>query len=208
MKDLINEVICGDCLDIMKEMEDNSIDLVLTDFPYGVNYEYDKYKDSVENLKKLIDKAIPEILRISKRALITTGIMNLQLYPKSKWILAWVSTAGAGMNPWGFSCWQPILAYGKDPYLENKMGSRPDIIMSNERTEKWINHSCSKPMDLWRKILLRGSVKETDIILDPFNGSGTTTKASQDLGRRFIGIDISKEYCEIADQRLRQKPLL
>jgi len=46
-----------------------------------------------------------------------------------------------------------------------------------------------------------------DLILDPFNGSGTTTKMAQALGRNFIGIDISKKYCDIANERLRQKPL-
>ena len=47
-----------------------------------------------------------------------------------------------------------------------------------------------------------------NLVLDPMNGSGTTTKMAQKLGRNFIGIEISKEYCEIASQRLRQKTLL
>ncbi len=44
-----------------------------------------------------------------------------------------------------------------------------------------------------------------DLVLDPMNGSGTTTKIAQNLGRKFIGIDISDEYCEIAKTRLNQK---
>jgi DNA modification methylase len=48
---------------------------------------------------------------------------------------------------------------------------------------------------------------EGDVVLDPMNGSGTTTKIAQYLGRNFIGIDISKEYCEIANKRLSQKNL-
>jgi DNA modification methylase len=48
---------------------------------------------------------------------------------------------------------------------------------------------------------------ENDIILDPFNGSGTTTKSAQNLHRNFIGIEISPEYCKIAEKRLRQKSL-
>ncbi len=42
-----------------------------------------------------------------------------------------------------------------------------------------------------------------DIVLDPFNGAGTTTAVAQQLGRKFVGIDISEEYCEIARKRLR-----
>lgn len=49
---------------------------------------------------------------------------------------------------------------------------------------------------------------EGDVIYDPFNGSGTTTKASKQLNRNFIGSEISKEYCEIATKRLAQGVLL
>ena len=43
-----------------------------------------------------------------------------------------------------------------------------------------------------------------DIILDPMCGSGTTCKAAKELGRKFIGIDISKNYCELAAERLNE----
>uniref|UniRef100_A0A6H2A4G7 Putative methyltransferase n=2 Tax=viral metagenome TaxID=1070528 RepID=A0A6H2A4G7_9ZZZZ len=207
IEDIINKVHCADCLTFMKELPDKSIDLCLTDFPYGVNWEYDIYNDTEENLKTLIDNAMPEILRVSKRALITCGHTNMWKYPEPKWIIAWVNSAGANRNSWGFTCWQPILAYGKDPYLENRLGARQDIIIKNEQSEKW-GHSCSKPLDFWKLLLLRGSVKENDIILDPFLGSGTTAVAAQNLKRNFIGIEISEEYVKIARERLRQKPLL
>uniref|UniRef100_A0A6H1ZFC0 Putative methyltransferase n=1 Tax=viral metagenome TaxID=1070528 RepID=A0A6H1ZFC0_9ZZZZ len=207
IEEIKNTIINGDCLEIMKQMPDKSVDLVLTDPPYGINYSYDKYIDTEENLKNLIKKAMPEILRIGKRVLLTPGINNIHKYPKPKWILSWVYKGGANYCSWGFNCWQPILAYGNDPYLENKMGCRSDVIHKEETPEKW-GHSCSKPLDFWKLLLLRGSVKENDLILDPFLGSGTTAVAAQFLHRNFIGIEISKEYCKIAEQRLRQKPLL
>jgi len=206
-EDYINKVICGDCLDVMKDIPDKSIDLVLTDPPYGVNYEYNEYNDTPENLKELIKEFMPEVLRIGKRVLITCGNGNQHLYPKPDWTLAWVISAGAGQNKWGFTCWQPVLAYGKDAYRENNMGARPDIIQSNERSEIF-GHSCTKPIEFWKTLLQRGSVKETDIILDPFLGSGTTAVASKHLKRNFIGIEISPEYCKIAEQRLRQDLLI
>ena len=46
-----------------------------------------------------------------------------------------------------------------------------------------------------------------DLVLDPMNGSGTTTKVAELLNRNFIGIDISKDYCEIANKRLQQETL-
>jgi DNA modification methylase len=49
---------------------------------------------------------------------------------------------------------------------------------------------------------------KNDLVLDPFNGSGTTTKMAKLLGRNFIGIEISQKYCDIANQRLRQNILI
>ena len=46
--------------------------------------------------------------------------------------------------------------------------------------------------------------KTSDTVLDPFNGSGTTTKVARALGRHYIGVDIIKEYCDIAEHRLKE----
>jgi len=205
--DFINKVICGDCLEVMPQIPDKSIDLCLTDFPYGVGEDYDNFEDTPVNVKKLIQATMPEIMRISKRILLTCATRQITWYPESNWIIAWTNRAGAGMNPWGFTCWQPVLCYGKDPYLENCLGSRPDIIEHCETTEK-LGHPCAKPIEFWKKLLLRGSVKETDIIFDPFCGSGTTCVAAKQLHRNFIGIEISEKYCKIAQERLRQVILL
>lgn len=110
------------------------------------------------------------------------------------------------MNPWGFTCWQPILAYGSDPYLANNMGSRPDIIEHSETSEK-NGHPCPKPFAFWKKLLHRGSVKSTDTVIDPMMGSGTTLEAAKDMGLRAIGIEIEEKYCEIAAKRLSQEVL-
>jgi hypothetical protein len=187
----------------MREIEDKSIDLTLTDFPYGVNESYESYDDTQDNLKELISKAMPEILRISKVALITPGTKNLFLYPKPDWVMAWISSAGVGCGPWGFCCWQPILAYGKDPYLKHGMGSRPDIFQSNETSPK-NNHPCPKPVDLWSEILMRGSVFESDVVFDPFMGSGTTAVAAIRNGRQFIGFEKERSYYDAASIRIKK----
>ena len=68
-------------------------------------------------------------------------------------------------------------------------------------------HPTEKPRELMAYMLQTYS-EENDIILDPFLGSGTTAVAAKQLGRKFIGIEISPKYCEIANQRLRQEILL
>ena len=54
---------------------------------------------------------------------------------------------------------------------------------------------------------IRSWSNEGDTVLDPFNGSGTTTKMARELGRRYIGIDVNHDYCEIAEKRIRQQLL-
>jgi DNA modification methylase len=73
--------------------------------------------------------------------------------------------------------------------------------------EKDRYHPTQKPVELFMNIL-RDYSEENFIILDPFLGSGTTVIASQNLKRNFIGIEISEEYCKIAEERLRQNTLL
>lgn len=195
----INKIYCGDCLEFMKQLDDKSVDLVLTDFPYGTDINYGlTYQDTQENLRILINFVMPEILRVSKVTLLTCGNHNIHLYPPVNWILAWVNNSGNGINRWGFNCWQPILAYGKDPCRSN------DLIINNEISEKW-NHPCPKPTNLWIDLLLRGSIKEDDLILDPFIGSGTTAIACIRTDRNFIGMEISPEYCEIANKRIEKE---
>lgn len=67
-------------------------------------------------------------------------------------------------------------------------------------------HPATFPELLAERHILSWS-NEGDIVLDPMNGSGTTTKMASKNNRKFIGIDISKEYCEIAERRLAQEYL-
>jgi len=194
----------GDCRDILPELP--KVDLVLTDPPYGIGVEYGNYKDSSENLIALVIDVLPKLRLMSQRVLLTCGVINQWLYPQPDWVLAWViPTTNSGSSKWGFSCWQPILAYGNDPYLANGLGRRMDTITGNSKRLIDYGHPCSKPLDIWKKIMLRASVKDTDIILDPFLGSGTTVIASKELNRKCIGIEIEEKYCEIAAKRCSQE---
>ena len=65
------------------------------------------------------------------------------------------------------------------------------------------NHPAIFPEALARDHILSWS-NEGDLVLDPFSGSGTTAKMAKLMGRRYIGIEINAEYCEIAAERLRQ----
>lgn len=74
-----------------------------------------------------------------------------------------------------------------------------------ERNMKKYDHPAMFPEELVRRVLKLFSFKG-DVILDPFNGVGSTTVVAKKLGRRYIGIDISPKYCEIAIKRLKETP--
>ena len=193
----------GDCREILPELP--KVDLVLTDPPYGIGLDYNEYEDSPENLVELIKTVLPMLRGMGKRVLLTSGVLNQWLYPQPDWVLAWIiPTTNSGSSKWGFSCWQPILAYGDDPYLTNGLGRRMDTITGMSKRLIDYDHPCPKPLDIWKKIILRASVSKEDIILDPFLGVGTTVVASKELNRKCIGIEIEEHYCEIAANRCRQ----
>lgn len=73
--------------------------------------------------------------------------------------------------------------------------------MNNQRV-----HPTQKPLKLIREII-KDYTQNGEIILDAFMGSGTTAVACKQLGRKFIGFEISPEYCKIANKRLAQEVL-
>lgn len=203
----------GDCREILPHLP--KVDLVLTDPPYNVNLGSQQHGTRIDNVLWYKD-AMPETeylelicfihANIGERAIITPGNGNQFKWPNPKWTMAWVKT-----NPQTrsvltrgqkicFSAWEPILVYGKldSPPLHDTLtypiGNQPDAG----------SHPCPKPYKLWLKLM---SFCNSETVLDPFMGSGTTLRAAKDLGRKAIGIEIEEKYCEIAAKRLSQEVL-
>jgi site-specific DNA-methyltransferase (adenine-specific) len=212
----------GDCLEIMPQLE--PVDLVLTDPPYGVGFvkktsdyrqsnNFDNgeslraselYRDTPEHVRELIKNAIPLALSLSDRAIIFSGPANMFAYPEPKTIGAVFTPNGAGRSPWGFQCSHPILYYGKDPFLSDGKGSRPNGFKTEQPNKEKIDHPCPKPI-LWMLWAINRGSRLNETILDPFLGSGTTAVACEQLNRRWIGIEISEKYCEIAAKRIERE---
>jgi len=191
----------ADCRETLPSLP--KVDLVLTDYPYGVGVDYGRYIDSPDNLKLLIADTLPLLRTKAKRILLTCGVPNMWMYPQPDWVIAWMIPAAVSTGKWGFISWSPILAYGNDPYLEMGLGRRPTTITMTEKANE-SGHPSPKPIKFWKLLLVRGSAKTDDIILDPFLGSGTTVEAAKALNRRCIGIEIEEKYCEIAAKRCCQ----
>ena len=196
IEDFINKVICGDCLKVMEDMSDNSVDLVLTDPPYGITKEdWDKVPS-----KEYFD----EIFRISKEQIIFGGNF-FDLPRKDGWIIwykqPFLKVQSQAELIWtSFNMKMKVIHYR---YAGNCEGYPNKLIVDYKKKSI---HPTQKPVELLKNILSNYS-KESDIILDPFLGSGTTAVAAKQLNRNFIGIEISENYCKIAKQRLRQEVL-
>jgi len=200
------ELHLGDCLEYMKTMPDKSVDAVITDPPYGNETSYETYIDTRENLEHLVRNFMPGVMRVSNSSFVTCGVRNIWLYPEPTWTLSWVNPAGIGSSSWGFTCWQPILAYGKDPYLQDGKGRRPDTLFQRITDKNNNEHPCAKPDNVMRWIVER-TTRKGDTIFDPFMGSGTTGVACVQLGRNFIGCEIDPKYFAIAEKRIKQAAL-
>jgi site-specific DNA-methyltransferase (adenine-specific) len=194
----------GDCREIVPQL--GRFGAVITDWPYGVGVDYGAYDDTDENLDNLIDSAFGMLLDCSSRMCFTCGVVNQWRFKRPDWALCLYSPNSNGSGPWGFTCWQPVLCYGKDPYLQNKKGRRPDSFGYKKMLKKENTHPCPKPLFLWSWVVNRCTI-ENETILDPFAGSCTTGRAAKDLGRKAVLIEREERYCEIGARRMQQEVL-
>ena len=217
----------GDCREILPELGTSIADVLVTDPPYGVglttktsDYRQSAAFDNGESLRasvlyqdepavveSMIRDYFPVLLSVVDRGLIFCGPKMLFAYPTPVAVGCVFTPNGAGRSPWGFQCMHPILFYGKDPYLSDGRGSRPNSFRTEQpNREKW-DHPCPKPY-AWMTWAVERSSRPNETILEPFMGTGTTLVAAKQLGRKAIGIEIEERYCEIAVKRLAQGVLL
>jgi site-specific DNA-methyltransferase (adenine-specific) len=199
----------GDCLEILPTLP--KVDAVITDPPYGVNLgadkshvignrPYESFEDTPANIGAIVVPAIRLAATLAKRCVVTPGTRCAWMYDAPHEIGAIYFPAGAGFSRWGFTCSQPILYYGADPYMP--MNKKPNSVQCTEIAER-TEHPCPKPIGLMRWLVARATVP-SELVLDPFMGSGSTGVAAMELGRSFIGIEIEPKYFDIACRRIEQ----
>jgi DNA modification methylase len=209
---MINKIFNEDCLETMRRMPDKGIDLILTDPPYGINADKGfsgsggfggsgkpikrrAYIDVWDN-KRPDEVIFKEIIRVSKLALIFGGNYFADILPQGTHWLVWDK-----MNTMPtFSDCELIWSNSKRKSVKIIKHEWNGLI-GKESTRF---HPTQKPVELIAKILNKYS-KKTDLVYDPFMGSGTTALACIKAGNNYIGSEISKEYCDIAEKRIKQE---
>jgi len=214
-----NHIYQGDCLEIMKTFEDKSVDLVLTDPPYGIGINKMGFTNNLQggvakrtdykgmadwDSVKLTKDYFDEIFRVSKNQIIFGGNYYTEfLKPKSCWIVWDKRTADKYSNDFadGEMAW---TSFDKPMRIFRFLWS--GMLQENMKHKETRHHPTLKPTELMKWCLEKYS-EDGDTILDPFLGSGTTAVACKQLNRNYIGIEISEKYCEIARERLKQEQL-
>lgn len=222
--DLENKIYNLDILELLKNMEDKNVDLVVTDPPYKVISGGKPHKKGQPSgmLSKNDGKIfkhndikpeiwIPEIYRVLKEGshcYIMTNTINLENY------LRICRETGFGLH--NVLCWEKnnvtpsrwymknceftlFLRKGKAKTINNvgsKMIHQFDNIIGNK------THPTEKPIELM-KFYIANSSNIDDLVFDPFSGSGSTLIAAKELGRKYLGCEIDKEYYDIALDRLK-----
>ena len=203
------KIYCGDSLEIVPLLQ-GGVDLVLTDPPYGMDYQSARRTDKNQWKDKIHgDKEFPIWvfeLKPSNALFVCCRWDNLYDIPKPKSFIAWdkkCHSMGDLEHEFGRQ-WEAIAFY---PGENHKFTRRPvDLIRCAKVSPEKLTHPNEKPVSMWRPIL----ESHDGSVLDPFMGSGAILGACKELKRNGIGIEINQKYCEIAKKRLQntQVPFL
>lgn len=207
----------GDCLELMKVIPDGSIDLILTDPPYGIAYQ-SNYRKSKFNKIKNDSNVNPAFLDECKRVLKDTGAIycftRWDVYPE--WLeqfkqrftvkncIVWFKRGGGlGDLKRAYIYNHEFIIYcaGKLHRLNGKR--RNDVFEFSKDAPSSYTHPTQKPVALCAEIIKRSS-NEGDTVLDCFMGSGSTGVACINTGRNFIGMELDHGYFDIAKKRLEE----
>lgn len=193
----------GDCRDILPHLE--PVDLVLTDPPYGMNYQSSWRIKADRHSKIAGDLAFPmwifDELKPSNALFIWCRWDNLKTIPTPKSFIAWDkgSHSMGDLNHEFGRQWEGCAFY---PGPKHKFEFRPvDLIRAAKVPPLALSHPAEKPIAALTPLIK----SHAGSILDPFMGSGSQRRAAKDLGRKAIGIELEEKYCEVAAKRLRQE---
>lgn len=236
MTEYLNKIICGNCIEVMKSMPDESIDLVVTSPPYNLKNStgngmkagtksgrwannplqngYKGHNDEMphDQYVKWQRNCLSEMMRLLRedgaifynhkwrvqKGLIQDRADIVVGFPVRQ-IIIWKRAGGFNFNPGYFvPTYEVIYLIAKPKFtLVKGANGYGDVWEINQELKN--NHPAPFPIELPRRCI---ESTDAQIILDPFMGSGTTALAARELGRNYVGIEISEEYCKQAENRL------
>ena len=190
----LDTIVCGDCLDVMRQMPDGCVDLVITDPPYpDYHTEVYGYRDGL--LDTLETFQCRQLIFWSAKADFPLDYTAIHIWDKK---------TGVG------SMYERIFERnGSRAYRVFRHYLINSIVAAQYTGDVYTGHPSQKPIALIEELIERYS-KKGDLVADFFCGSGTTCAAAKKLGRHYFGCDINPEYVEMAKERVSrvQLPLM
>lgn len=228
-RERVCKLINDDCLNVLKNIPDNSIDLIVTDPPYEIEtngaglYKQDdkQYIKELNSIKNgFSDDILDELCRVMKK-------INIYIFCSQKQIIHlldyFVTKRKCNYNLLTWHKTNPIPACG-NKYLtdteyilffrekgvkifgEFKTKFTYYVTPLNQKDKKQWGHPTIKPLSIIENLIVNSSVQD-DLVLDCFMGSGTTGVAALKNNRNFIGIELDKLYYDIAVKRINNKDI-
>ena len=209
-----NKIFNENCIEGLKKIPSKSVDCIIIDPPYGINYHSGHYKNGnphkpianddtlfipIDDLWRVLKPTGAMFIFFSHKVpLIDKRVKNIIIWVKNNW------TAGDLYKDFG-NQYECIAYMPKDDFkLHSKRYS--NIWKFDRISADNLLHPTQKPESIIRR-LIETATDKGDLVLDCFMGSGTTAVACKQMDRNFIGFEIEKTYVDIAERRLSQKTL-
>jgi site-specific DNA-methyltransferase (adenine-specific) len=210
INNILNTIQNIDCFDGFKMIPDKSVDIIITDPPYGLN----KIGIRNDNDLSLFYESLPESYRVLKDNSFYITFFSTKFLPEIfknnpftyYWNFILYCPNGRVSSSIGFTKYMSCIVFKKGNAKIVKKCK--DIFIDTpgsmvEPDEGFINHPTPKPKTFVKEILAMFS-KENDIVLDPFIGSGSVAVACKQTGRNYIGFEIDKNYSKLANDRIKK----
>lgn len=212
-----NKVYNMDCFEGTKRLQDKSIDMLLTDIPFGMEFQSGRRKEKHIKIKNddnidWFPDWIKEMDRVCKDDAhlyifcshhnVDVFKQEIQKYRKVKNILIWEkNNHGSGDLLGDYAPKYEMILFCSNGNKKLNGGRDSNIIKANKTGNNL--HPTEKPVDLMEYFINKSS-EENEIILDTFAGSGSTLVGAKNTRRNFIGFEIDTDYCKIIEKRLSQ----
>jgi site-specific DNA-methyltransferase (adenine-specific) len=214
----------GDCLSLLQSLPDESVDLILIDPPYGVNYlsrnkslATTRVANDGQEAYDLLDKALAiavRKLKPNRHVIIFTNFQAIEFmlpivrkYLKIKGVCVWVKnngTRGDLKGAWSRAHEEIIHAANGRPFLNGKRDL--DVFEYKRVATQHMRHPTEKPVALL-KYIIEKTTQPGETVLDFFAGSGSTGQAAQETGRRSILMELVPALVDVASERLGVLPI-
>jgi site-specific DNA-methyltransferase (adenine-specific) len=212
----LNTITQGDCLNLIKDIPDGSINAIITDPPYFLGVTYNGQKGNYSDLaimKPFFESLFFQFKRVLKKDGCLYMCCDFRTYPflypimdeylKIDNLLVWDKMHGRVQHFYWLSH-ELILFHGRvkksDLSMKNVFGL-PAFNSGAKATNGEKVHPTQKPIELFEKFIL-DSTSEGDTVLDAFAGSGTLALAALKTKRNYICFEVQNKYVKIATERI------